>query len=504
MTDTRAWSAVAGACLVGALVGLASGAEAYVIGGVLAGVLLALGVRTAYTAGVTERRQHSDTARQIRLLVLAWMALMFVNNHRLTIGEGPAGAIRSPFQFVIDVGVNFSIGVLVVVLLGWRRGALGDGRLSNAVIALFVFPIWTLATLVWGTTLVTGLFRGSQLVLTALLATATLAILRESRDAIDLFISTLLRWYAWTVMALVALGYTIGPVYASIGAANRGRYTWPAAHPGVTGLFLAPAIVILLAAPRDVLRMPLYLRVPAIGVASVALYQNHARTAVLAALLAALFVLWYAGRRQPIWRVLGLPYLFGAALIVLLYYFQDVVDFALRGGTTQNLVSLQGRTQLWPIAAEALATLPRWLVGLGHGATSYVFIEDVAFAGTAHSTPLALIVNNGIIGLAMVLVLLAWPAVGLLRHMVPRVPGLGIPLLGILLTLVVQAATSDALAEPNFGFAFLYVCIVVVVAERSLPAPAGTEAALPDAVPQRSARALTARSRHRSMNRSRS
>lgn len=465
------WTGVAIATAVVVTVGYFSGVGLYPVGAVIAGGVLVLGIRSVRPLRPMVRVDAALT-RRIGYLGVCWMGLMFVANHRITVGYADGAILRSPLQSLIDIVVYLGTAAVAVGIIDSevRRTKSGKPTQSSAILALFIFPAWVIVSALWGRDLLTPFVRGAALVITALLATATLLTVRNARWAVDELLTTLIRWYTWTVMVLVVAGFTIGPLYASRGAGNAGRFTWPAAHPGVTGLFLGPAIVILLCAPRRVLFMPMFVRVPAIGVASIALYQNHARTAVLATVLGALVVLWLAGKRRPELRVLGPSSVLSVGVLLVLFAFRDVVEFALRGGAVSNLTSLQGRSQLWGIAADELNSLVRWVVGLGHGASGYVFIDEVSFAGNAHNSALALIVNTGVIGLVLAAGMLVAALVGVYRTMAQRNPNIGVPLFGFLVTLLVQAVTSDALAEPNLGFSVVYLGIVLVLAERHLDA----------------------------------
>lgn len=367
---------------------------------------------------------------------------------------------RSSGQAVTSVGVQPVLELLVFLVVGLV--ALGVIRTFEPTLArarppvvLVLLPMWVTVSCLWSPVPPYACIRGVQMTTVVLLAWATMAMGRHDRSLVDGVFELVLRWIPRITLVLVALGVAFGPIYATVGAANAGRFTWIGAHPNGSGLALAVAIVVTAITPPRVLRLPPWAVVATLAVLVVAMYENHSRTSwfcIVAGLLVA-FVL--KGRLDPLLRWVGTPLLGAGAVAVAALWWGEIWDYLLRDGSESTLRSGNGRRELWSIGFRSMSDAFDWFAGHGYGVARTLFVEEQPWAGDAHNSVLALLVSTGLVSL----VLLGAATVAVLARLVRATPRRGVEhtvAAASLLTLVfVNAMTTDVLAEPTIGFALL-------------------------------------------------
>lgn len=409
---------------------------------------------------------EGEAPRSAAVMAGCWLVTFVLLNHQIVSNPDPSKLSgRAPIHIVLEIGGFAAIVVLVAPVLRWRRNVMS--RASPSITLVPLLGCWMMTGAVWSADRGNALARGGELVILGLLAWATVILGQAHPANLERILVLLLRWYAWLIAGLVLLGFAYGPLYASVGPDNVNRFTWPAAHPDASGLMLALGLVVVLSAPRRVLAVPPAVRVAAAAVMSFALFENQSRTAIIGVLLATMVIVWQAGRRRAVLRWLVLPYLITVGATVAMSWSSYLADYALRGGTTQQVSNLNSRTQLWGIAFDRLGNPLNWLIGLGEGAAQRVFIEKVAFAGNAHNSVLALLVNLGLIGLGLAIAVVFRASVAAVRLSRSRAAPVGVPLLGMWIVVVVHAVTSDVIAEPNVGPALAALLIAVAIVMRS-------------------------------------
>lgn len=447
-------------------VGLVVGAAIYatvLVAVVVAGTMALAGL--VYARAAAGPSAPDEAPRSAAIIAGCWLLTFVLLNHQIVSNPDPTKlSRRAPIHVVLEIAGFAAIVILVAPILRWRRHVVS--RASSSITLVPLLGCWMMTTVVWSADRGSALVRGGELVILGLLAWATVILGQAHRANLERILVLLLRWYAWLIAVLVLLGFAYGPLRASVGPYNLNRFTWPAAHPDASGLMLALGLVVVLGAPRRVLAVPPAVRVAAVAVMGYALFENQSRTAIIGVLLATMVVVWQAGRRRAVLRWLVLPYLITVGAIVAMSSSSYLVDYALRGGTTQQLSNLNSRTQLWGIAFDRLGNPLNWLIGLGEGAAQRVFVEKVAFAGNAHNSALALLVNLGLIGLGLAVSVVVRASVAAVRLSRSRVGPLGVPLLGMWIVVLVHAVTSDVLAEPNVGPALAALLIAVAIATR--------------------------------------
>jgi O-antigen ligase len=132
----------------------------------------------------------------------------------------------------------------------------------------------------------------------------------------------------------------------------------------------------------------------------------------------------------------------------------------MRGQTSDQFLSLTGRTDLWTAAAEVARE--HWLVGLGYQASRTALLNIYTWAGYAHNAFLQTLLDLGVLG-----ALLLWPP--LFRSLLaggrsawsddPVVRATGATLFAVGVFLVANALTSESFAAAP-GFELLLVFIL--------------------------------------------
>lgn len=441
-----------GGIAAGALaLGVASrvgGTVALVVGGALAVldvVLLRWHGRSAPAPGDREVDEGI-----IGGIAAAWVVVALLPMHDIGRQSATAAVSSLTLQTGIELLVFGGIGALCALLL---RTIL---PWSPVGAALAILPVWVVASAAWAEAPSYAVARGTEYVALLLLAGATASIGARSPAALDHLLGAALRSYALVTVALVLAGVVLGPVFVVVTAANRDRFTWIGAHPTESGFVLGTALLILLATDGERLRLAGPLRLAAIAVVGIALYENQTRT-VLAGLLVAVAVLLGLRMRQGSGAAWITSYLAGAGGIVAAVFASGaIVSYVLRGGDWSTLASLNGRSDLWEVGLAALEGPADWLLGLGYGATRTTFVGEFAFAGNAHNSLLGTLVNLGLVGVVIVLAAIGRALVMLVRGGMLR-SSAGRTLFGVFLYALVAGVSSDALAEPHAGLAVLFL-----------------------------------------------
>jgi hypothetical protein len=183
-----------------------------------------------------------------------------------------------------------------------------------------------------------------------------------------------------------------------------------------------------------------------------------------AVVLAMGMLFWWTARTKPLKSYLGISYYAIAIVLVLISASSQIMDYALRGGTSAGLASLDGRIPLWTKSFDLLSTTDRWFIGFGYGSPR-VFLPTIAsWAGTAHSSWMELLLGIGILGpilAAADILFVMWYAASR-NALVP--PSLT---LSVLTLLLVTSVTGEGLALPSASFAILVLLHAPILAERN-------------------------------------
>ena len=418
---------------------------------IVAGTLLALDVVLVRWSRPIPGQSVGDPHRIIVLLGASWVAMAFLPLHDFHPQSSRAALTGLTMQTAAELAVFGLIGVFAAFLLRSYVPFVPPGA------ALTFLPVWVLTSAVWADASLYTIGRGLEYVAMTAAAAATTGLVIRSRDALEEVITLFLRWTTRVTMVLIVLGIAFGPQFVVETESNRDRFTWIGAHPTASGFLLGATLLVLVSTDSRQLRVPPPVRATFLVAAAVALYQNQTRT-VLAGLVvggALLFVLH--GRRHPDAAALSGFFAVGGSVFAVLVAGGAIGSYILRGGDSSRLTTLNGRSDLWGVGFDALTGPLEWFHGLGFGATRVVFVDQYAFAGNAHNSVLGMLVGLGIVGVLLLLAGVLFAATTLVRSGFVSTSTHGPTMIALFAYVLVNAITSDCLAEPHFGLVFLYL-----------------------------------------------
>lgn len=218
-------------------------------------------------------------------------------------------------------------------------------------------------------------------------------------------------------LVLVAGSVVLGVLVPSepISPQQVGRFTWLAIHPTVSGVFVSIAAVIgfmylVVRMPRPGPHWPRWVYAGLLAVVVFGLVSTRTRSAVLGAVVGLMACLWsfYRGRRRLEFVAVSLMVI----ALVWLTSLSAIETYFARGESTEQLQSLNERTDLWSLAWEAIQRQP--LYGYGVGASQGIFQEQIGLGG-GHNSAVNVAVDLGLVGLVIWLGLVIAILVGLLR-----------------------------------------------------------------------------------------
>lgn len=203
-------------------------------------------------------------------------------------------------------------------------------------------------------------------------------------------------------MVLVTISVLYGIAVPSVPLSNQqvGRFTWLAIHPTIAGVYVGVGTLIAFVyltrngpRPGPRWRRPVYAAL--LVVQGYGLLATQTRGAVLGA-AAALFVANWSALRGASRRV---EYLLGAAALgalALLFGSHAIAAYFARGESTEQLTTLNSRTDLWSYALEAIQHKP--VYGWGIGASQGIFLDEIGLGG-GHNMFIQVTVDLGVLGL---------------------------------------------------------------------------------------------------------
>lgn len=300
---------------------------------------------------------------------------------------------------LLEVGIYLAVGF--VLLLGAQ---LPRGRALPAPLG----AMWSLIAVLsvsalWAPSPVLGSVRALQLVIVAALVT-TLARRADAKD-----FAAIAHAYVLLITAFVGIGlvWRVAP-----NEQVAGRFNWAATHPVTASSLLLVSVLILLswtrrdAGPRFL--SPRWVKALFV-VHLTALLATQTRGAIFGAVAGASVWAILAVRRRrdlAILAALGVP-----ALVVLGR--GSFESFLLRGESTEQLRSLNSRTDLWSEAVDLVSDAP--LHGRGYFSARELFLESIGLGG-AHNAYIEVLVSAGLVGIA-VLGFVLIRTTGLLRRL---------------------------------------------------------------------------------------
>jgi exopolysaccharide production protein ExoQ len=403
----------------------------------------------------TSARSTGSEAR--RWPVVLPLALMLASDYKLRsrpVGETVGG---SP-----DLTIFIEIGVygLAALFLYFRFGLRPPTRRTTGLL----FMGWTWAGYValsalWTPYLQLGVVRGVQMLITMAVAQAlaTRATVAE------------LHRFAHAFILLVVASVGIGIVHPFPRThLTASRFNWLFVHPVIAGVYLALAILLVMAylvrrgdTSVRIWRPTAYL--VCLAVLAGALVATGTRGAALGCAVGLIVLL--ACVNGPRGRADLLVIGTAAAIVGALAFSHVILAFVQRGETSAKLMTLNSRTDLWALALKAFAEEP--LFGRGLGASRGLFLRDIGLGG-GHNAFINALVDNGAVGTAIftcLLLTLSVVLINLVRRPDTRADA-GL-LIGILVCFLADGMTTEGLAAPaNVSGIWLFVLIAWAEAVR--------------------------------------
>lgn len=288
------------------------------------------------------------------------------------------------FELVVYFGLAgiFFLGAVV------PRGR----RLPPPLVIMWAYTLGLVVSALWAPSVIFSAVRGTQHLILAAMATVF------ARQADEEDFARIAGAFVMLMTGFIGLGF-VWSVAPSQQVA--GRFNWAATHPVVAASLLVTSIMILLAwtrsdsGPRPFRASSVYLLL-LIHVGALAATQT--RGAIFAAAIGTVVWLALAVRRRK-------------DLIVMACFLVPVAAFAsrgavealiLRGESLEQLQTLNSRTTLWSEAISVVGENP--LLGRGYFSARGIFLETIGLGG-AHNAYIEVLVSFGIIGVALLTVL---------------------------------------------------------------------------------------------------
>ncbi|MGZ6975497.1 MAG: O-antigen ligase family protein [Acidimicrobiia bacterium] len=282
--------------------------------------------------------------------------------------------------------------------------------------------------------------------------------------------------FAHGFIVLVCLSVVYGVVRPSppVNSLQVGRFTWFAIHPTVSGVLAGLATLLVVGylvagkEPRPGPVWPRWFYAGALLLAGGAVLASETRGAVAGTALGIVVVLvsMRGGRALVELQVIGAVLLLGVGLA----FGNQIVAYFQRGENSQQLASLNTRTNLWQTAADAIEKKPMF----GYGVTSArgIFFNETGLGG-GHNAVVNVFVELGLVGLIVWSALVITLVYGIRRLPMQRYPQLRFDralLLGVITLLMVDGIFFDGPGSTaNVASTWFFVCIAwLAVARRSI------------------------------------
>jgi O-antigen ligase len=380
-----------------------------------------------------------------RWLAVSWFLMFAVSEQRFTGGRSPldatSGNISPEIAFELLVyGTTF-----LLILRHWLP-ARGTASTPRDVRPLFAWVVMAVLSTTWSVVPLFSLVRGVEMLVPPLLAIHTARVIRLSGDGGRGVVRATMRIY------VIALAFAVTTGWFTPWPYDAARFAWHGTHPLVVANLLGIGIITLAIAGRAVLGFGRVTRAALIAYFVVALFYTQPRTDYLALVFAALTGLWFAGRFRISYRAFGLVYA-AIGLVAFIVVANSAIFNISSHGTAgaQTIGTLDGRTTLWQLSLQLLTTVKSWLIGFGYGAPRVKVYSLASWSGSAHSSPIELLLGVGAIGLVLFIAQLVFIGWGLgsrtrTRTLDPRVQVLAITLFFFV---IVHGIVSSELVVPS-------------------------------------------------------
>lgn len=397
------------------------------------------------------------------------LGLMLASDYKLrSRANDQAISGSADFMVLAEIGVYALAALFLYLRFGLRPPT---RRVHGLLLAAWAWAVYAALSALWTPFKALGVVRAAQLLVTVAVA----HVLARHATVADL------HRFAHTFVAVVMLSVGIGVVHPFPRTRlTQDRFNWLYVHPVSAGVYLGIAILLVVAyltrrRTPEVHHWHPAVYLCALAVLGGALIATGTRGAALGCAVGLVVLLTMANgsRGQTDVLVLGMATL----LIIVLGFSGRVLGFVQRGETTERLMSLNSRTELWTLALRAFSKEP--IFGRGLGASRGLFLKDIGLGG-GHNAFINALVDNGVVGTAVfvgLLISLATVALMLRRWRSHRADA-GL-VLGLLAFFLVDGITTEGLAAPaNAAGIWLFLLVAWVEAlRREAPEPEGEHVA---------------------------
>ncbi|MBI4641064.1 MAG: O-antigen ligase family protein [Candidatus Tectomicrobia bacterium] len=310
--------------------------------------------------------------------------------------------------------------ILLITLINLRSIPRRHLKPSSTELVLFGYVVLALASSLWSYEFRITAVRGMQLSILYALCFVAVRVLGPQEVLRMIAVSVIPYVLLCSLMAFM-FPWASGTVFTH--GTRLERFSWFSVHPILAATYTATAVIFITSEAffaqgswrRRIMGLPLWLYLIPLGFILIA---TRSRGPLLA-FVAAVSMLWVIRYVSP-W-IAGFT---GYAVITLsaislsagFYSPSEAVEdligsgnpliaFLLRGQTSDSLLSLSGRTELWQNAYGLF--LERPILGYGYIASRSVLLGVIPWAGHAHNAFIETLLDLGVIGTALL-----WFALG--------------------------------------------------------------------------------------------
>ncbi|WP_431901288.1 O-antigen ligase family protein [Nonomuraea sp. bgisy101] len=379
---------------------------------------------------------------------MAPIGLILASEYKLRsrgIGEAIGGGVDT--QILLEIGIYG----LVALYLYRKFGIRPPRRVTSVLLVLaWVFALYVAMSVLWTPYPQFAAVRAAQLLVTA--SVCQVVASRATREDMHRL--------AHVFIGLVVVSVGIGVAMPLPRTPNtQDRFNWLYVHPVTAGIFLGIALLLAFAfllpgGPPRLWRKSFY--VVALVVTGGALVATGTRGAA-AGCVVGLAVLLLCSR-GPRGRAELLLFALPLGALAALAFSEEIIGFATRGESAEQLESLNSRTDLWTLALDA--TMKQPIFGNGASSARGLFLEQIGLGG-GHNAFVNVIVEGGAVGLvAFSLLCFVTMTFQLSLTRIKEVRAEAALLLSLMAFLLVDAMTADMMAaSANVASIWLFLIV---------------------------------------------
>lgn len=358
------------------------------------------------TSAALSRRgwSHRPVARDFGWVPLGWLAIaMSPDISFVSRSTSEAAAGTASIENLIELGLY--AGVALMTFFSWK---IPTASANRSVYLHLAWPAFAFISASWSSVTLFSVVRSLQLFVPLALGMLIYRVwLTDPAAGWDLVRRS------FTLLVNVVSGATLAGLLLQ--HAVVGRLAWPGADAVVAGVLMGASLTALIAIGRRGLNFSKFGFWLRMFILLIGLFLNHTRGTWIAVLLAALLMLWMAGRTVPLWRYVGVPYYFLTAIFAFFVARPELGSYIQRGERTGTISSLNNRVPLWEASVDYVIGAGAALKGLGYGAARVILPTDFYWAGNAHNAWIELFLGIGVIGLCLAIISLGAITRGILR-----------------------------------------------------------------------------------------